>query len=252
MKRQSYSKFAISAAALAVAAVAIIGGAAWMTRGPDPAPVAASNSALIPDMVGPIGAVGALWVQRTEVTIAQFNACHDAGGCALWLLARPDQDPATTPATGLSYPDTKEYVAWLNAATGHDFRLPRVAEWQAMAASVMPDEPDPIFTDPAMSWASSYLIEAELPRTLRPSGSFSTTEDGIADLDGSVWEWTDDCYAGTGAPPRPDRCPAFYVAGVHIAAMSYLERDPARGGCAVGTPPAHLGMRLVSDSAPAA
>jgi hypothetical protein len=47
----------------------------------------------------------------------------------------------------------------------------------------------------------------------------------------------------------PDRCPAFYVGGEHIAVMSYLVRDPARGGCAVGTPPAHLGMRLVSDHA---
>jgi hypothetical protein len=45
----------------------------------------------------------------------------------------------------------------------------------------------------------------------------------------------------------PSRCPAFFVGGEHVAAMSYLERDPARGGCAVGTPPAHLGMRLVAD-----
>ncbi|WP_238987426.1 SUMF1/EgtB/PvdO family nonheme iron enzyme [Roseovarius dicentrarchi] len=250
MKRPSLATILISTAALAVAAGAIIGGAAWMTRGPGPQLSAASNPQLIPDMVGPVGDDAPIWVQRHEVTIAEFNACHNAGGCALWLVARPDQDPATTPATGLSYPDTQQYVAWLNDATGHDFRLPRVVEWTAMAESVMPDEPDPLFTDPALSWASAYMLEAELPRALRPSGSFSTTEDGIADLDGSVWEWTDDCYAGSGAPPRPDRCPAFWVAGIHMAAMSYLERDPARGGCAVGTPPAHLGMRLVTDSAP--
>ncbi|MCQ0091876.1 SUMF1/EgtB/PvdO family nonheme iron enzyme [Roseovarius sp. M141] len=250
MKRQRFAKIAISTAALAVAVLALVGGAAWVTRGPSPHPHAASNPHLIPDMVGPIGEGASIWVQRHEVTIAEFNACHDAGGCALWLVARPDQDPANTPATGLSYPDTQQYVTWLNGATGLDFRLPRVSEWQAMAETVIPDEPDPIFTDPALSWASAYLIEADLPRALRPSGSFSTTADGIADLDGSVWEWTDDCYAGTSAPSRPDRCPAFYVAGVHVAAMSYLERDPARGGCAVGAPPAHLGMRLVSDSAP--
>ncbi|PVA10862.1 nitrate reductase [Pelagivirga sediminicola] len=204
----------------------------------------------MPDMVGPIGQDAALWVQRHEVTVSEWNTCHDAGGCGLWLVTRPDQDPDTTPATGLSYPDTQEYVAWLNDTTGHAFRLPRVAEWSAMAESVIPDTPDPIFTDPRLSWASAYMLEAELPRALRPSGSFSTTEDGIADLDGSVWEWTDDCYAGSGAPARPDRCPAFWVAGIHMAAMSYLERDPARGGCAVGTPPAHLGMRLVTDNAP--
>jgi hypothetical protein len=37
------------------------------------------------------------------------------------------------------------------------------------------------------------------------------------------------------------------MGGEHVAAMSYLIRNPARGGCAVGTPPAHLGLRLVSD-----
>ncbi|MEC8042421.1 MAG: formylglycine-generating enzyme family protein, partial [Pseudomonadota bacterium] len=35
----------------------------------------------------------------------------------------------------------------------------------------------------------------------------------------------------------------------HVAAIPYLVRDPARGGCAVGSPPAHLGMRLISDEA---
>lgn len=27
-----------------------------------------------------------------------------------------------------------------------------------------------------------------------------------------------------------------------------LTSDPANGGCAVGTPPVHLGMRLVADT----
>jgi formylglycine-generating enzyme required for sulfatase activity len=93
-------------------------------------------------------------------------------------------------------------------------------------------------------------LEPQTNRALRPQGSFDTTSQGIVDLNGSVWEWTMDCYAGVaGAQMSPDRCPAFYVGGEHIAVMSYLVRDPARGGCAVGTPPAHLGMRLVADRA---
>lgn len=44
-----------------------------------------------------------------------------------------------------------------------------------------------------------------------------------------------------------DRCPAMFVGREHVAAMSFLVRDPARGGCAVRSAPAHLGMRLVSD-----
>jgi formylglycine-generating enzyme required for sulfatase activity len=117
-----------------------------------------------------------------------------------------------------------------------------------MAAEVLPHTPDPIFTDPELTWASAYLLAPQTSRTLRPQGSFETTSQGIVDLNGSVWEWTQDCYAGTSqGPASADRCPAFFVGGEHVAAVAYLVRDPARGGCAVGAPPAHLGMRLVLE-----
>ena len=92
-------------------------------------------------------------------------------------------------------------------------------------------------------------MEPQTKRTLRPRGSFDTTSEGIVDLNGSVWEWTKDCYTGAAEDQiTPDRCPAFFVGGEHVAAMAFLVRDPARGGYAVGTPPAHLGMRLVSEA----
>jgi formylglycine-generating enzyme required for sulfatase activity len=223
-----------------LAAVAI--GGTLIQRAPDPAflPILADKEVVLPNGQR-------LYVQRHEVTIAEWTDCVDAGGCTLKLRARPDQDPAITPATGVSYIDVQEYLAWINTATGHDFRLPTAAEWEFMAASVMPEEPDPLFTDPSLTWASAYLTEGLAPRILKPQGSFSTSPEGISDLDGSVWEWTQECYVGTGDSYEADRCPAFFVGGEHVAAMSYLIRDPARGGCAVGTPPAHLGLRLVTD-----
>lgn len=243
MKLKTPLIFAVIALVPALAGV-LIAGAVWMTRGPNPH--------LLPQMVGPIsaGTDRPVWVQKYQVTIAEWNACFDAGGCALWLTTRPDQAAAQTPATGISYPDAIQYLSWLNDATGQAFRLPSVAEWTEIAGSVLPEKSDPIFTDPALSWASEYLTDLDYPRAIKPVGSFSTTQSGVADLDGSVWEWTSDCYSGTQTNIDADRCPAFYVAGLHIAAMSYLERDPARGGCAVGAPPAHLGLRLFSDSHP--
>ena len=78
---------------------------------------------------------------------------------------------------------------------------------------------------------------------------FSTSAEGIVDLDGSVWEWTQDCYGGEGGGPiDPKKCAAFFAGGEHVAAIPFLVRDPARGGCAVGSPPAHLGLRLVSET----
>lgn len=223
-----------------VAAVAL--GAALDRRSPNPA--------YMPDMArAPItlSSGQALYVQRFEVTIAEWSTCVAEGGCSLALRARPDQDATITPATGLSYVDVSEYVDWINRKTGHDFRLPTASEWADMAAPVLPEEPDPIFTDPSLTWASTYLTKGSVPRALKPQGSFSTSPEGVVDLDGSVWEWTQECYAGSAGTVDLARCPAFFVGGEHIAAMSYLVRDPARGGCAVGSPPAHLGMRLVSD-----
>ncbi|MBW4710485.1 formylglycine-generating enzyme family protein [Roseobacter sp. YSTF-M11] len=236
--RSSLRLFVLGLAAAGTLGVALI------QRGPDPAflPEMAAKPVMMPDG-------RALYAQRHEVTITEWNRCAMDGACDLTLRARPDQDPGKTPATGLSYVDVQQYVRWISKKTRNDFRLPTASEWDAMAASVLPEASDPLFTDPSLTWASSYLIEGLTPRALKPQGSFSTSPEGIADLNGSVWEWTMECYNGTSGGAATDRCPAFFVGGEHLAAMSFLVRDPARGGCAVGMPPAHLGMRLVSDKA---
>ncbi len=234
-------KLSLRLAAFGLGVVGLIGGAV-LHRAPD--------DGYRPQMAeGPVILEGGtqIQVQRHEVTIAEWNMCHDQGACTQRLRARPDQDAAKTPATGLSYLDAQEFLAWINRQTDQAYRLPTASEWDAMAASVLPEAPDPLFTDPSLTWASSYLIEGEAPRALKPQGSFSISPEGIADLDGSVWEWTQECYMGASEGVDISRCPAFFVGGEHVAAMSYLIRDPARGGCAVGTPPAHLGMRLVAD-----
>ncbi|GAA6208373.1 hypothetical protein NBRC116601_16660 [Cognatishimia sp. WU-CL00825] len=184
-----------------------------------------------------------LHVQKYEVTIAEWNLCHAAGACSLKVRTRPNMDPRTTPATGLNFVDVGEYLAWINAQSNHPFRLPSMQEWDEFAADVLPEAPGPLFTDPALSWASAYLVENLPSRGLKPTGSFPMSKAGISDLTGSVWEWTQDCYDNEDT----ERCAAFYVAGEHAAAIPFLVRDPARGGCAVGAPPAHLGLRLVSD-----
>lgn len=189
----------------------------------------------------------AILVQRQEVSLAEWSLCHAEGGCTLALRPPVGRVAADYPATGLSWIDANEYLRWINARSGQAYRLPSVAEWRAMAAAVLPEKPDPIFTDPALRWASAYLTEGLGSRRLEPSGSYSVTAEGIGDLDGNVWEWTNDCFTDGGAAIPAERCPAFYVMGEHEAVMSFLVRDPARGGCASGSPPAHLGLRLVLD-----
>ncbi|SMY06360.1 formylglycine-generating enzyme family protein [Flavimaricola marinus] len=218
---------------------ALVVGAALALRGPDLAyaPEMAPRAVELPDG-------RALFVQRYEVTIAEWNRCFEQSGCSMALRARPDQDPMTVPATGLNYLDVQEYLHWISKVTRHEWRLPTSEEWAFMAQSVLPETPDPIFSDPELTWASAYLVEGLASRALKPQGSFATTPEGIADLNGSVWEWTNECYSGDA---DTGRCPAYFVGGEHVAAIPFLVRDPARGGCAVGTPPSHLGMRLVTE-----
>jgi formylglycine-generating enzyme required for sulfatase activity len=227
-----------------VALVALAIGAVQVMRGPDPAFAPDRLSAKVVLRSGQT-----LRVQTREVTVEQWQACHEAGHCTLDMKRKTSA--ADYPATGLSYPDAMEYLRWINASSDTVWRLPTATEWTELAEDVMPRKPDPIFTDPSLTWASAYLTKADTTgRALRPSGAFSTTAAGIEDMDGNVWEWTQDCYAGAsgqGGKTDPSRCPAYVMGGEHEAVMSYLVRDPARGGCAVGAPPAHLGMRLVSD-----
>lgn len=186
-------------------------------------------------------------IQRTEVTVRDWAACHADGGCTL-ELADPGSGP-DYPATGISYLDAQEFLAWINARSGPDYRLPTKAEWYAAAAEVMPETPNPIFTAPELRWAAAYMVEApKFDRALHPTGAFSVTTAGLADLDGNVWEWTQDCYDSDESRSAPKDCPAFVLGGIHESVMSFLVRDPANGGCASGLPPAHLGFRLVKET----
>lgn len=236
---------AIAYVVAAALAAALAGGAAYSMRGPD--------LRYLPDMADrPVTMPGGsrLYVQKYEVTVAEWNRCHAEGGCEEPRRAPPGMPAQRTPVTNVSHLDIGQYLRWINKRSRHAFRLPTRAEWEYMASDVMPEEPDPIFTDRELRWASAYLIDGVAPRKLKLQGSFSESREGVADLDGSVWEWTGDCYAGDSGIVPEHMCPAYWVGGEHIAAVPFVERDPARGGCAVGAPPAHLGFRLVTDASP--
>ncbi len=212
-------------------------GAFFAMRGPNPE--------YMPQMVAVDDVRGKpLWVARREVSLHEWNRCHDEGGCSQRLRPPAFDEGEDWPATNLSYVDVSEYLAWISKKAQHEFRLMSSEEWYDLADPVLPKTPNPIFTDPELTWASTYLIENLVDRRLRPAGAWSETKDGVQDLDGNVWEWTQDCFQ---KDVDDAACPAFVVGGEHEAVIPYLVRDPARGGCAVGAPPPHLGMRLVTD-----
>ncbi|HEY9011110.1 MAG TPA: SUMF1/EgtB/PvdO family nonheme iron enzyme, partial [Devosia sp.] len=164
------------------------------------------------------------------------------------------------PVTGVNFEDANAYAAWLSRATGETWRLPTVAEWTFAAGSKASDhalgvETDP--RDPAERWLAFYEKEAALGDnallTPEPLGGFGVNEFGVADLGGSVWEWTATCGSRTvlGAAGEQlshlDSCGLRLLEGKHRTPMNIFVRDAMGGGCSVGVPPDNLGFRLVRE-----
>lgn len=185
----------------------------------------------------------ALQVMTREVTRREWKACADAGACEDLTGPIKPSEP-DMPMTGVNRFDVESYLAWINGKGGADVRLPSADEWKAIAATLPRKKYGKLFDDPRLSWAADYGSMPAISGVIRPSGGFGTLTNGIADLAGNVWEWTDSC-AKDGFDPS--RCPAYTVEGEHETALPIFVRDPFSGGCAAGTPPNHVGFRLVSD-----
>jgi formylglycine-generating enzyme required for sulfatase activity len=183
-----------------------------------------------------------LSVAVNEVTVAQWQACSDAGACE--VIARPDGNAGLLPVTGVNWFDVQAYISWTNETEGRRFRLPTIDEWRLINGKPEQPKRKPLFEDPRMAWAAAYGQEDTPGGPVRVQGSWSTSKDGIHDMDGNVWEWTASC---SNAMQCPTRCAAMHVMGAHDAIMSVFVRDPASGGCATGKPPTHIGFRLVED-----
>lgn len=184
-----------------------------------------------------------LQVMTREVTRREWKACADAGACEDLTGTIPDGEP-DMPMTGVNRFDVESYLAWVNAESRHQVRLPTATEWKTIAAALPRRKYGKLFDDPRLSWAADYGSMPAISGVIRPSGGFGTLANGISDLAGNVWEWTDTCARDSF---DPSRCPAYKVEGEHETAMPIFVRDPFSGGCAAGTPPNHVGFRLVSE-----
>ena len=170
------------------------------------------------------------------------------------LFARPD-----LPVVGVSWHDASAYAAWVSRKTGITHRLPTDEEWTFAAAEKARDEAMPLVdpADPAQAWIARYEAESARSRpaamTAQPGGTFGTNSNGLDDLAGNVWEWTNSCFVRVSLDGERERitntnCGARVVEGAPRSYMTDFIRDPRSGGCAAGVPPANLGFRLVVES----
>ncbi len=193
----------------------------------------------------------AILVGRHEVTIAEWERCVAAGGCAHRPRVRNYQGP-DHPVTNVNWRDARQYVRWLSRVTGQGYRLPRASEWDYLAKDVVKEQTRKLWDDPRLAWAADYANYAlRGSKATRPVGHFSENRQGIFDLDGNVWEWTDTCWLNEDSNARGEATEdcggSRILAGAHKTYQSEFVRRVPVGGCSIGVPPANIGFRLVLD-----
>ena len=162
-------------------------------------------------------AVRAFQMARTEVTFGQYKKCVDAGACTpahvsdgtCYIHDGSSGEQGSLPASfqGADQPvvcvDWKQAKAFSEWAGG---RLPTEAEWEYAARSAGKEQRYP-WGDEAATCERAVLKEggngcgknSTWPGCSKPKGN---TAQGLCDMAGNVWEWTQDPYHDSynGAP----------------------------------------------------
>jgi formylglycine-generating enzyme required for sulfatase activity len=142
----------------------------------------------------------AFWIDRTEVTNAQYLGCIETGACRepeCWDdsdLNSPDQ-----PVVCLTLNDAQVYAAWV------DGRLPTEAEWEK-AARGTDGRIYPWGNSPPDCNRANYhgCAGKALPVGSHPEGA---SPYGVLDMAGNVREWVADWYDAEYYSRTPSRNP---------------------------------------------
>lgn len=141
---------------------------------------------------------------RTEVTNRQYQACVEAGGCA-----EPDLNCLGPAFRGLEQPVV--CVTWEQArafARWAGGRLPSESEWEYAARGAGGASRYAWGDDPPSCERAVFSERADAPGCGRDSTwpvcskPRGNTRQGLCDMAGNVWEWTEDWYHDSyaGAP----------------------------------------------------
>ncbi|MBT7449510.1 MAG: SUMF1/EgtB/PvdO family nonheme iron enzyme, partial [Rhodospirillaceae bacterium] len=138
-----------------------------------------------------------------EVTVEEYQKCVVDGPCS----ANATTLSAGSPATGLSWFDTQNYLTWISRETGDEYRLPTEAEWE-YAARANGNGLYPWGAHVGNGLANCINCGSPWERVgPAPVASFAPNAFGLYDMAGNVWEWTADCWY-----PNYSGAPAIAIA----------------------------------------
>lgn len=158
--------------------------------------------------------LSAFKLAETEVTVEQYLACVQQGGCPApeWNKKGSDYNISTGkddlykkmgealtdpqhPIVGVSWENAVAYAAWLNKVHKPTklFRLPTEAEWEYAARGGDNQQAYPWGNSIGKNKANCSDCGDEFEYTA-PVGSFPANGFGLKDMQGNVWEWVADWY----------------------------------------------------------
>jgi len=146
------------------------------------------------------------WIDRTEVTNAQYRKCVEAGACqepGCWgveTLDAPDQ-----PVVCVSWDDALAYAAWAGG------RLPTEAEWEKAARGT--DGRIYPWGNSAPNCGKANYSDCTRRPTVVGSCPIGASPYGALDMAGNVWEWVADRYGAEYYARSPARNPQGPDAG---------------------------------------
>ncbi len=222
--------------------------------------------------------VGAFWIDRTEVTNAEFSAFVDATGYVT-TAERPEQKGAAVfvmpsgsvdlssiatwwryveganwrqpggPGTSIegrdAYPvvavtleDAKAYARWKGG------RLPTEEEWERAARAGAASSPNHEQPRNANTWQGVFpLIDTAEDgyQGISPVGCFAPNPFGLHDMVGNVWEMTATVYAGHEPKAQVIKGGSFLCAANYCRRYRAAARQPQEAD--LGT--SHVGFRTV-------
>jgi formylglycine-generating enzyme required for sulfatase activity len=140
------------------------------------------------------------WLDRTEVTNAQYALCVEDGACRPSRLAgNATYNGDDYPVAGIPWQDAADYCAWAGA------RLPTEAEWEyaARGAERRIYPWGNAFDCEGGNFENSFTGCDDGYAHTAPVGSFLAGASwcGVLDMAGNVWEWVADWYGDYPSAP---------------------------------------------------